>query len=115
MSQSQPQGRSYWVEHIAAWRASGMSRAEYCQSHGLSRKTFGWWTWRLDQERRELSAREVPRFVPVELSEAALAGPEATEPADPRIEIALPGGVAVRVGNGFDAAALQRVLTVLGR
>ena len=35
--------------------------------------------------------------------------------ADERIEIALPGGVAVRVGSGFDAAALHRVLTVLGR
>jgi hypothetical protein len=27
----------------------------------------------------------------------------------------LPGGVAVRVGRGFDAEALHRVLTVLGR
>jgi hypothetical protein len=115
MSQSQPQGRSYWVDHIEAWRLSGMSRAEYCQAHGLSRKTFGWWTWRLDQERRETSAQEAPRFVPVELSEAVVAGPEATEPADERIEIALPGGVAVRVGSGFDAVALHRILTVLGR
>ena len=115
MSQSKPQGRSYWVEHIEAWRASGVSRAEYCQAHGLSRKTFGWWIWRLDQERREPSAPEAPRFLPVELSEAALAGPEAADPVDQRIEIALPGGVAVRVGRGFDAEALHRVLTVLGR
>jgi hypothetical protein len=115
MSQSKPQERSYWVEHIETWRASGMSRAEYCQVHGLSRKTFGWWTWRLDRERREPSAPEAPRFLPVELSEAALAGPEAADPIDQRIEIALPGGVAVRVGRGFDAEALHRVLTVLGR
>jgi hypothetical protein len=40
MSQSKPQGRSYWVEHIEAWRASGVSRAEYCQAHELSRKTL---------------------------------------------------------------------------
>jgi hypothetical protein len=102
MSQSQPQGRSCWVDHIEAWRASGMSRAEYCQIHGLSRKTFGWWTWRLDQERRASSAREAPRFVPVELT--GQASPN-LDPADP----------AVRVGSGFDAAALHRVLTVLGR
>ena len=56
-----------------------------------------------------------PRFLPVELSEAALAGPKAVDPVDQRIEIALPGGVAVRVGRGFDAEALHRVLTVLGR
>ena len=41
--------------------------------------------------------------------------PEAVDPVDQRIEIALPGGVAVRVGRGFDAEALHRVLTVLGR
>jgi hypothetical protein len=110
MSQSKPQGRSYWVEHIEAWRASGVSRAEYCQTHELSRKTFGWWIWRLDQERREPLAPEAPRFLRVELSETAVA-----DPVDQRIEIALPGGVAVRVGRGFDAEALHRVLTVLGR
>ena len=115
MSQSQPQGRSYWVDHIEAWRESGMSRAEYCQTHGLSRKTFGWWTWRLDQEQRGSSAKEAPRFVPVELTERARPSPGPPDPADERIEIALPGGVAVRVGSGFDAAALHRVLTVLGR
>ena len=43
------------------------------------------------------------------------AGPKAVDPVDQRIEIALPGGVAVRVGRGFDAEALHRVLTVLGR
>ena len=32
-----------------------------------------------------------------------------------RIEIALPDGLVVRVGSGFDAAALRRVLGVLGR
>ena len=110
MSQSKPQGRSYWVEHIEAWRASGVSRAEYCQTHELSRKTFGWWTWRLDQERREPLAPEAPRFLRVELSEAAVA-----DPVDQRIEIALPGGVAVRVDREFDAEAPHRVLTVLGR
>jgi len=115
MSQLKPQGRSYWVEHIEAWRASGVSRAEYCQAPGASRKTFGWRSWRLDQERREPSAPEAPRFLSVELSEAALAGPKAVDPVDQRIEIALPGGVAVRVGRGFDAEALHRVLTVLGR
>jgi transposase len=115
MSQSKPQGRSYWVEHIETWRASGVSRTEYCKINGLSRKALGWWIWRLDQEQREPPAPEAPRFLPVELSEAVLAGPEAADPVDQRIEITLPGGVAVRVGRGFDAEALHRVLTVLGR
>jgi transposase len=63
MSQSKPQGRFYWVEHIEAWMACGVSRTEYCRTHGLSRKTFGWWIWRLNQERREPSAPEAPRLL----------------------------------------------------
>ena len=89
MSQSKPQGRSYWVEHIETWRASGVSRTEYCKINGLSRKALGWWIWRLDQEQREPPAPEAPRFLPVELSEAVLAGPEAADPVDQRIEITL--------------------------
>src|SRR4051812_50203854 len=108
MSQSKPQGRSYWVEHIEAWRASGVSRGEYCQAHELSRKTFGWWSWRLDQERREPLTPEAPRFLPVELSEAALAGPEAADPLDQRIGGGLPGGEAERGGSGVGGQRLCR-------
>src|SRR3954470_12684293 len=105
MSQSKPQGRSYWVEHIEAWRASGVSRSEYCQAHGLSRKTFGWWSWRLDQERREPSAPEASCFLPVELSEAALAGPGGAGPGDQRMDIALSGGGGGRPGVRCRGAA----------
>jgi hypothetical protein len=41
--------------------------------------------------------------------------PAVTAVEDKRVEIVLPDGVLVRVGAGFDAAALHRVLTVLGR
>lgn len=109
---------TYWRGHVEAWRASGQSRGEYCAAHGLSRKTFGWWVWHL--ERAERQPLEAPRFLPVEVAEAPAATPGADDEAEPgsgddRIEIALPDGLLVRVGTGFDAAALRRVLVVLGR
>ena len=111
MGQTSAQGEAYWRVHVEAWRASGQSRADYCTAHGLSRKTFGWWAWRLD--------RQAPgaHFLPVEIT--GVGGPDevAVTPttADTRIEIALPDGVRVRVGRGVDGEALHRVLTALGR
>lgn len=110
---------SFWREHVEAWRASGQSRGDYCAAQELSRKTFGWWAWRFDRERRPAAALpDAGHFLPVEVAAipTALEVPDVTRAgADERIEIALPDGVAVRVGAGFDAAALRRVLGVLGR
>jgi hypothetical protein len=88
---------------------------EYCAAHGLSRKTFGWWAWRLDRQGGPAPADTAAHFLPVEIAdvcdrdeaEAAPVGDEA------RIEIALPDGVTVRVGRGVDG--LRRVLAALGR
>ena len=50
MGQAAAQGEAYWRVHVEAWRSSGQSRGEYCALHGLSRKTFGWWAWRLNRQ-----------------------------------------------------------------
>ena len=109
---------AFWRGHVEAWQASGQSRGDYCAAQGLSRKTFGWWAWRLDRTRRsvEMENRD-GRFLPVEVAglPAPAEVPTIDRAADERIEIALPDGVAVRVGTGFDGEALRRVLEVLGR
>src|SRR3954453_22636373 len=117
MGQGAAQGEAYWRVHVEAGRDSGQSRAEYCAAHGLSRKTFGWWAWRLDRQGRPAPADTAGHFLPGEIAEvpdpdeggAAPGGGEA------RIEIALPDGVRVRVGRDVDGAALRRVLAALGR
>jgi len=117
MGHTAAQGEAYWRVHVEAWRASGQSRAEYCAAHGLSRKTFGWWAWRLDRQGRPAPAAPRAHFLPVEIT--GVGGPDevAVTPTtdDTRIEIALPDGVTVRVGRGVDGEALHRVLTALGR
>jgi hypothetical protein len=117
MGQAAARGEAYWRVHVEAWRASGQSRADYCTAHELSRKTFGWWAWRLDRQGRPAPADPAAHFLPVEIT--GVGGPDeiaVTLPTDDtRIEIALPDGVTVRVGRGVDGEALRRVLTALGR
>jgi hypothetical protein len=117
MGQAAAQGEAYWRVHVEAWRDSGQSRGEYCAAHGLSRKTFGWWAWRLDRQGRPAPADTAAHFLPVEVAEVPDrdAGGAAPVGEEARIEIALPDGVRVRVGRGVDGEALRRVLAALGR
>ena len=117
MGQAAAQGEADGGVHVEAWRASGQSRAEYCAAHGLSRKTCGWWAWRLDRQGCPTPTDTAADFLPVEIAEVPDrdAGGAVSEGEEARIEIALPDGVRVRVGRGVDGEALRRVLAALGR
>lgn len=60
----------YWSMHVEAWRQSGLSRAEYCRCHALSKRTFDKWMKHLSSEedarrqpvRRFFSDAERPRL-----------------------------------------------------
>lgn len=119
MGETLRQPESYWRQQVEAWRASGLSRGEYCAQHGLSRRTFGWWVWRLTWDDRRETESVAAQFLAIE---TAPAGPDAVmmpvvAPAagGAQIEIALPDGIAVRVGADVQTEALRRVLRALGR
>ena len=117
MGETIRQSGSFWRQHVERWRESGLSRGEYCARQGLSRRTFGWWAWRLARDDRGDAERGAPRFLAIETEPSApdAAVMTASAPGGPSIEIALPDGVAVRVGADVDVAALRRVLQALGR
>ena len=84
-------------------------------TRALSRKTFGWWAWRLDQQGRPAPVDPAAHFLPVEIAEVPDPDAGGVAAVEARIEIALPDGVRVRVGRGVDGEALRRVLAALGR
>jgi hypothetical protein len=99
----------YWGESdgraaLAAFDASGLSRAAFRRETGISTQRLKWW-------RRRLGARTEPagkiEFVPVEVTPRA-----AVVAADAAMEIVL-DEIRVRVGPGFDPGALRRLLEVL--
>jgi hypothetical protein len=90
-----------WRGHLAAWRTSGLSQAEYCRQRGLTQTDFSWW-------KRELARRTAaaaPTFVPV-----CIAAP----PGNPyAFELALRGGRVLRFDARVDPAELSAVVRVL--
>jgi hypothetical protein len=101
----------YWSEAdgraaLAAFEASGLTRAAFRRETGISTQRLKWW-------RRRLGATAEPagkiEFVPVELEPRAIAADLAPHAL---VEIVL-GEIRVRVGPGFDAGALRRLLEVL--
>ena len=98
----------YWSEAdgraaLAAFEASGLTRAAFRRETGISTQRLKWWRHRLGAAAEPAGKIE---FVPVEVT------PRATVAAEAAMEIAL-GEIRVRVGPGFDPGALRRLLEVL--
>ncbi len=54
---SAPLGRPCWLEHVRAWRASGLARMTYCERHGLNPRAFHQWVARSRQTFRKSGSR----------------------------------------------------------
>ena len=109
----------YWRTRVRQWRRSGLSVRDFCAEHGLSEPSFYAW-------RRTLAARdaEAVRLVPVRIVAEGGASPQSADPsrgaagretvsAQEGLELVLGGGRVLRIGPGFDAATLRRVLPLL--
>jgi len=88
---------------LAAWSASGLSRHEFADKHGIHEQRLYNWQRRLGETGAvgSVQFREVSAPAPVVR-------------VDPRLELVLPSGVLLRVPPGFDEAALARLLAILG-
>ena len=108
-------GSKCWRDHVAGWKSSGLSLRLYSEEHGLKAGTLGYWNSRLKARAADAPAplsEPEATFLAVHVAEPTVTMPELR---DDRIEMALPGGCVVRVGRGFDAATLDRLLDVVER
>ncbi len=100
---------------VEAWRASGLSGAAFCRQHDLRAQRLHYWRERLGY----------PVKVVGDSSRTSVPAPPATDgfvqlvvsapPASPdtHVDIVV-GGAIIRVGSGFDADLLRRVVGALG-
>ena len=101
----------YWQGHIRACESSGFSIAGYCRQEGLSTSSYHWWKRRL--KAREESGVSGTTSVAAAFAEVPVA--RSVSEADPALEVVVRGGRAIRIGPGFDAETLARVLEVVER
>jgi hypothetical protein len=111
--------RERWAERVAEWKASGKSIREFAGVAGLNARSLAWWRWELDGAKRKgdsRKARGTRRRRPSRktTTPSALTFVEMTAAAsDASLELVLPSAVRIRVGPGFDAATLGRLMAVL--
>ena len=103
---------------VAEAERPGARFGDVARRHEVSRGLL--WQWRDQARRGVLVAEPASVFVPVQVT-ADPPAPRLEPPAGPsaaagdagRIEIMLPDGTVVRVGEDIGAAALRRVLAAL--
>jgi transposase-like protein len=104
--------RAFWQLAIDEQKSSGLSVRAFCLREGLSEASFYSWRRRLSEGEsaagRESSVAffEVMRPVPAPMRPADVARRVA-------LEVLLPGGLVVRVSEGFDGPTLRQVVETL--
>jgi transposase-like protein len=114
----QRRSRAEVEQLVDAFESSGLRRREFCQKHDVVVGTLDFWRKRRRQKRGVVAGHPVGapkvhvgaevassgRLVAVELAGTATSS---------RLAVVLPRGGRVEVSEGFDAATLERLLTVL--
>ncbi|HEV3263407.1 MAG TPA: transposase [Gemmataceae bacterium] len=108
MSKSRDRDKErFWRRMVRQWRGSSLSVRAFCDQHGLSEPTF--YAWRRNLAERDA---EAVQFVPVEVV-ADPPAPARAEGSPAGLELVLGEGRRLRIGPGFDAATLERLLALL--
>ena len=108
--------RESWEQRVAAWRASGVTAAEFCAREGLGRRALSRWSQRLLSEATPAVppvrlARLLRTATPASVTASAPSGPSVA--ADPALVIEI-GGARVTVGRDADLAMVVTVLSMVG-
>ena len=108
-SQQRSSKERFWRRMVREWRNSGLSVRGFCAAKNLAEANFYAWR-RTIAERDAATVSFMPvRVVPEEPTVATADG------VGTGLELVLPAGRRLRIGPGFDASTLQRLLTVLQR
>jgi hypothetical protein len=101
--------RGEWARLIEAWKASGLSAAQFATSHGLKPKALSTWRWRLKTQPIQPAGGSAPKLV--QLSVADLVGPGDTDAT--RWELTTVLGHRLRVQAPLAGTELAQLLGTL--
>lgn len=94
-----------WRIRLAAWRASGLNRGEFCKREGLNVSTLDYWQYRAraNSTPQRRSAKAPARLIPVEVAAAV----------EPRYEIRVGNARSLVISGTFVARAVRELIQVL--
>lgn len=117
--------REVWTKRVERWQDSGLTAKEFAAETGVNPWTLSHWKWKLGAEKRntqpskQRSAKPAPKLI--EIPPAAVV--QAMKPTKPSkeislatqepLEVVLRNGLRIKVTSVFDAAALERLVSVL--
>ena len=100
MANRNPAREQHWRGVLREWRGSGLTVYAFCKQRNLGPTNFRYWQQKLDLVVPSLSCPSTT-FVPMTLV------------AESRVEIAVPGGVVLKVPLTASAEQIARWLTAL--
>ena len=104
-----PQKERFWRQVIRRWRKSGLTAGAFCLENGLSQASL--YAWQRILARRDAEA--------VPFAQVHVLADEARNPLSAALgdsaafELVLVNRRVLRIGTGFDAATLRRLLPLL--
>jgi hypothetical protein len=101
--------RDEWTQLVKAWKASGLTAAQFADGHGLKAKALSTWRWRLRTQPKRPPDSATPKLVQV--SVADLVGSGDTETG--RWELTTIDGHRLRMLAPVAGAELELLLRAL--
>ena len=108
MSETTPEQRDYWQEHIAAYLSGSLSRMQYCKEVHIAYHQFQYRYNRYRKKQKNITEKASP----LKPSFAALKV-STPKPEHHPFQITLPNGTQCWVPAVFDKKGLQQLLEVL--
>lgn len=121
------QKEAFWRNHVDKWKVSGQSKRGYSRAQNLSESSFSSWVRELALRDREgapsthdavpSSQKEVTPFVPIRLLPDNVleveAPPQPGHSGNLNIEIQVPGGAVIRVGENCNVRIVAELFAFL--
>jgi transposase-like protein len=101
--------QQFWLDHVAACAAAGVSMKAYAEQHGLNVQSF--YGWKEQLKKRGLvspapSSTDANAMIPV----AFVASPQPRVVGGPAARISLANGITIEVPSGVSPEALVRLI-----
>ena len=94
--------RAFWEKHVALWKQSDLTQAEYCRQHNLQEKTFSKWKHKFMSQSKSIE------LVPVALPLSVRAKCENSS----GFHFAI-GRYRLEIENDFDPVVFKHILNSL--